>query len=221
MLVSCFVTGGCSERIELGAGAHAPAAPQQWPIEAPTLTLGDFRIVPVAGYEITAKVLSKRRYRWDALAPIAPWDFALGWGALSDEAWLKPTAVSQGDRFMFWHLYDSPLDINNVNRMSANVHLIPENKAVLEVLQSTPIGAIVVLSGQLVNVHFADNRVIPSSLTRLDTGAGACEILLVANARVLQPDGPIANAVNNSFGNSFDHSFDKPSESKDNRSTRL
>jgi hypothetical protein len=199
LLLGCVLLAGCSKSIELGVGAHAPSAPEQWTIEAPVLTLGDFRVAPVAGYAITAKVLSKRRYRWDALAPIAPWDFALGWGAMSDEAWLRPTSVTQGDRFMFWHLYDSPLNIANVNRMSANVHLIPKNDAILEVLQSTPIGAIISLSGQLVNVHFPDSRVIPSSLTRLDTGAGACEILLVAEATVLRPQPLVANVASNAL----------------------
>jgi hypothetical protein len=178
---------GCEQSVELGAGALAPLAPEQWELEAGTIAQGDFRIEPVAGYRITAKVLSKRRYRWDELAPLVPWDFALGWGAMSDEAWLAPTKVTQGDRFMFWHLYDSPLNIDLVNQSSANVHLIPANQQLLEQIESVPKGAVVTLEGQLVNVHFLDQRMIPSSLSRLDTGPGACEILLVKSLKIEHP----------------------------------
>jgi hypothetical protein len=184
---AAITISACSERVQLPDGILAPEAPKQWELESPPRSVGEFRLAPRAGYEITAKVLSKRRYRWDDLAAVAPWDFALGWGALSDEAVLRPLKVAQGDRFMFWHLYDSPLDINLVNRSSANVHLIPANKAILERIESIPKGAIVTLSGELVDVHFPDQTMIPSSLTRLDTGPGACEILVVQNIRLIQP----------------------------------
>lgn len=185
--LAVIAISACSERVELPDGILAPETPKQWELESPPRSVGEFRLAPRAGYEITAKVLSKRRYRWDDLAAIAPWDFALGWGALSDEAVLRPLKVAQGDRFMFWHLYDSPLDINLVNRSSANVHLIPANDGILQRIEDIPKGAIVTLSGELVDVHFPDQTMIPSSLTRLDTGPGACEILVVQNIRLIQP----------------------------------
>lgn len=184
------VITGCSDKVELGDGVLAPEVPRQWALgtpEARTIRIGEFRLVPKAGYDITAKVLSKRHYRWDDLAAIAPWDFALGWGPLSDEALLRPMKVVQGDRFMFWHLYEARIDINLVNLSSANVHLIPENSEILRRISAIPEGAIVHLSGELVDVHFADNSVIPSSLTRRDTGPGACEILLVQEIALIEP----------------------------------
>jgi hypothetical protein len=187
----CLLAAGCGESVMLGEGAFAAEAPRQWEISAAPFSRGDFLLEPKAGYQITAKVLSKRRYRWDELAPLAPWDFALGWGTLSDERWLRPTKVTQGGRFMFWHLYESPLNIDMVNQSSANVHLIPANSDILASIAKTPKGAIVTLQGQLVNVHFSDQRVIPTSLTRLDTGPGACEILLVESVTIEHPQsGP-------------------------------
>ncbi|WOJ92781.1 hypothetical protein R0135_13430 [Congregibacter variabilis] len=185
--LAVITLSACTERVQLPDGVFAPDAPKQWKLEGPPRRVGEFRLSPQAGYEITAKVLSKRHYRWDDLAALAPWDFALGWGVLSDEAVLRPLKVAQGDRFMFWHLYDAPIDINLVNRSSSNVHLIPANEVILERIANTPNGAIVALSGELVDVHFPDNKVIPSSLSRLDTGPGACEILVVQDIRLLHP----------------------------------
>ncbi|WOJ97101.1 hypothetical protein R0137_00670 [Congregibacter brevis] len=184
--ISTIMTA-CGERLILGDGVLAPAAPKQWDTGSPATTVGDFRLFPRASYNITAKLLSKRKYRWDDLAEVAQWDFALGWGALSDEATLRPIKVAQGDRFMFWHLYDSPLDINVVNQSSSNVHLIPANDAILRQISEIPLGAVIQLKGELVDVQFPDQRVIPTSLTRTDTGPGACEILLVSAANVLHP----------------------------------
>lgn len=185
----------CSDTVQLGDGVLAAEPPKQWELETDLITMGEFKLAPRAGYEITAKVLGKRRYRWDDLAALAPWDFALGWGALSDEAVLRPLKVAQGDRFMFWHLYDSPIDINLVNRSSANVHLIPANDAILDKIESIPKGAIVTLSGELVDVHFSDQTMIPSSLTRLDTGPGACEILVVQDISLVQPASTAIDAM--------------------------
>lgn len=185
--ISTIMTA-CGERLILGDGVLAPAVPKQWNTESPAISVGDIRLFPRASYDITAKVLSKRKYHWDDLAEVARWDFALGWGALSDEALLRPMKVVQGDRFMFWHLYEARIDINLVNRSSANVHLIPANDAILQQLSEIPRGAVIQLKGELVDVQFPDQSVIPTSLTRTDTGPGACEILLVSAVSVLRPN---------------------------------
>ncbi|EAQ98172.1 hypothetical protein [Congregibacter litoralis] len=187
-LLLVTTVSACSDRVILEDGVQAPEPPRQWAIDAAPFPLRDFLIAPRAGYDITAKVLSKRRYRWDDLAAVAPWDFALGWGPLSDEAVLRPIKVGQGDRFMFWHLYDARIDINTVNISSANVHIIPANDGILHEISKIPEGAIVRFEGELVDLHFADKRVIPSSLTRGDTGPGACEILRVQSVTVERPD---------------------------------
>lgn len=158
---------------------QAPRAPQQTAVEARVLEVRGARLTERADFHIRGKILSKRRYRWDKLAAVAPWDFALGWGAASDEALLGSARVIQGDRFMFWHLYDSALTAQIVERSSANIHLIPENPRLLAALAQIPEGAIVELSGRLVDVTLAGGARIRTSLSRRDVGAGACEILHV------------------------------------------
>jgi hypothetical protein len=152
-----------------------------------------YRLEPAASYVIDAKVLSKRRYRRDALARIAPWDFALGWGPLSDEPSAALVSVTQGDRLMFWHLLDRRVPQRIVERSTANVHLIPANDAVLQQLDSIVTGAVVRLSGTLVNLYdLASRQRTATSLNREDTGLGACEILYVKAVELLAPRSPLS-----------------------------
>lgn len=186
-LVAIALVSGCAERVTLGPGEFAPAEPAQRAIDhADSFAVGDFSLKPRAEFQITAKLLSKRRYYWDRLTPLVPWDYALGWGKVSDEAWLGGSSITQGARFMYWHLSDSPLTLKIAEPASANVHLIPASETVRVALDKAPQGAIVSLRGQLVDVLMPDGKRIPSSLSRHDTGPGACEILFVHSASVEQ-----------------------------------
>ncbi|MEE4277932.1 MAG: hypothetical protein V2I82_05630 [Halieaceae bacterium] len=174
-LVSC----SREAQVSLGPGIRAPLAPLQEALDGVALERDGFQLSPRARFETTAKLLSKRRYRWDDLAAVAPWDFAIAWGPLSDEGLLAGTKVLQGNRLMFWHLYGLRLPRSLVERSSANVHLIAGTASVGERLAAVPVGAIVTLRGRLVDLRLPDQRVVPTSLSRYDSGVGACEILLV------------------------------------------
>ena len=179
--------GGCAERVELGPGVFAPAAPRQATISAAPFDVNGFRLQPQADFAITAKLLGKRRYRWDRLAALAPWDFAMGWGPMSDEALLALVDITQGDRFLFRHLRDTRLrpHLRRLERHSANLHLVPADASVAAQVAAVPEGAIATLVGQLVHArHLRSGRRWLTSLTRGDRGAGACEILYVTGVSV-------------------------------------
>lgn len=184
VLILALSLAACAERVELSPGRHAPDAPVQITSDAPPITHGAFTLHPRANFSASAKLLSKRRYRWDRLTPLVPWDFALGWGVLSDETWTRHTRVTQGSRFMYWHLYDSPLDIRLVEQSSANVHLIPASDELAAALAAAPLGAIVHLTGDLVDITLPNGDRVPSSMTRTDTGPGACEILFLRGIQI-------------------------------------
>lgn len=188
-LCSATVLAGCSRErdVLLGPGIKAPDAPSQVAVAEHVREIDGHRLRTRAGFSITAKLLAKRRYRWDEMAAVVPWDFALAWGAMSDEALLAGTRLAQGDRRMFWHLYDVPLPLPLIERASANVHLIPANAAIGEQLESAPTGAVLTLRGELVDLFFPDGRVIPTSVSRYDRGDGACEILFVEEI-VMDPE---------------------------------
>ena len=62
---------------------------------------------------------------------------------------------------------------------AANMHMIPADAGVGRDLARIRPGAIVRMHGQLVEAKRSDGFQWRSSLTRTDTGAGACELFLV------------------------------------------
>jgi len=162
-------------------GVLAPAEPRQSEVQdAAPLQLGRWRLTARADYDITARILGREDYYFDTLADLIPEDLALGWGPMSDNAVLAHFDISQDVRFYFWQSR-GPLVISreSVTSHSANTHLIPANDAVRAALKRLRIGEVVHLNGQLVDGKRNDGAWIKTSLTRLDSGPGSCEVLLV------------------------------------------
>jgi hypothetical protein len=169
-------------------GAIAPNEPLQTEANgAPTIVLGRWTLTPRAAYDITARVLSREDYRFDPISELAPLDLALGWGPMSDNRVLKALKISQGARFYSWRpvTEELPIDLHEVTRFSANTHLIPANASVAAELARLRLGGQVVqLTGLLVDGARDDGMTIRTSLTRTDSGAGACEFMLVQQVQV-------------------------------------
>lgn len=147
----------------------------------PVIQRGGYEIQPVARYEILAKVLSVERYRFGREADLSPVDFALGWGPMSDNAITKKLNISQNNRFYSYHWSGAPpIDPALIIRNSANVHLVPADDDIKARLFKVSKGEIVMLKGYLINVLHSDGWRWHSSLTREDSGAGACELMWVA-----------------------------------------
>jgi hypothetical protein len=167
-------------------GAIAPDDPLQVPTrEATPIRHGRWLLTPRADYDITARILSREDYRFDALADLAPEDLALGWGPMSDNRVLAQFEISQGVRFYEWRPRGAlPIPREAVISHSANTHLIPANERVRAQLARLRVGEVVHLSGPLVDAVRDDGGRINTSLTRLDSGPGACEVLLVENVEL-------------------------------------
>jgi hypothetical protein len=145
---------------------------------------GEFMLRPRAEFSATVRILRRENYSFGALAKLVPTDFAVGWGPMSDSAVLADIEISQGNRFYFWRTENWPIARDEIEEHSANWHLIPENEAVGQVLGGLRVGSVVELRGQLVDIEGSEAG-MRTSLSRGDTGAGACEILLAESARVL------------------------------------
>ncbi|KYG66288.1 hypothetical protein AZI86_04320 [Bdellovibrio bacteriovorus] len=139
----------------------------------------DSVVEPLATYRIRARVLSKQRYRFDHGAKVSPIDLALGWGPMSDTAILDQLSVSQDHRFYFLRWQEPPINEKDMMLNSANVHIIPANDYIKDQVLSLRIGQIVELRGSLVVVSGKDGGEWKSSLSREDSGAGACELMYV------------------------------------------
>jgi hypothetical protein len=154
--------------------------------QAQPWTHKDYLIKPLAQYQLQARVLGRETYRFDATADLSPLDLALGWGPLSDSAVLEQIEFSQSSRWLSWRFEMPPVPPAEIARNVANVHVIPANPRIERLLDKVRPGQIAELSGYLVEVR-RDGVGSPwaSSLSRDDTGKGACEIMWVEHLRLL------------------------------------
>ncbi len=148
------------------------------------IMLGRWTLTERASYRVKARVLGIETYRFDALADLVPEDLALGWGPMSDNRVLRDIDITQSNRFYYWHSASLPVPRDVIIAHSANTHVIPNSRAIATLLGRIRPGQVVTLSGTLVDGRRNDGLWIKTSLTRTDSGAGACEVLLVSDVSV-------------------------------------
>lgn len=191
ILVIFFLAAGIQimltpRSVSLGPGVMVFEEPVQQMIEDPVpFEVDDYTFTPKADFSVTAKVLHRKRYYLDEGAKLSPIDLALGWGNMSDEAVLGELNISQGDRFFLWNCQTLPIPVDEIIRSAANMHMIPANPEVKKAILSARKGEIVEFSGQLVYIMRDDGWHWKSSLTRNDSGGGACEVVWVEEFSVL------------------------------------
>lgn len=185
LLFICLIGFGAFQHFQKrdvihGAGEVAPNAPQQKNLDiAEAQNINGYSVTPLAKFNIKARVLASKNYHFGREAQLSPIDYALGWGQMSDEAVLSKINISQGNRFYFWHVDEFPIPREAIETQSANMHMIPADGLVEKRLKSVRVGQVVQINGYLVEAKANDGWRWKSSLTRNDTGNGACEVLLV------------------------------------------
>lgn len=178
-------------RDRLGPRMSARGRPVQenLPRSIPGWRRGAWTLTPRAAYGIEARVLALRSYRRDELAPVSPLDLALGWGRMRDEAVYGQLGVRISRRYYSYRWRGSPpIPLEEIAHSSANTHLVPASPEVARALDGVRRGDWVRLYGFLIDIEHPSGWVSRTSLVRTDTGAGACEILWVVAAEVV--DGP-------------------------------
>lgn len=142
--------------------------------------LGDARAHPLAGFSVAARVLSREDYRHGREADYSPMDLALGWGRMRDDAVLQRLSLSQSLRYYRYGWRDDPpIPPDEIVRSSANMHLIPADATVAAALDGVAAGDRVRIDGWLVRIDASDGWRWTSSLSREDSGGGACELVYV------------------------------------------
>jgi hypothetical protein len=178
------------------AGVTAPTTPAQEGI--PPRALGEFngyRLEAQASYAIHARVLRTKRYRSRG-DDLVPYDVALGWGPMSDQAVLDRLRISQSNRFFFYRWWDqAPLSPGEMVRHAANVHVIAANKTVAKAVAKLRSGQLVAMRGYLVNVSKPGGFSWNTSLRRDDEGNGACEVFYVEELLVSDKPLPVNYAT--------------------------
>ena len=161
-------------------GQIAASEPLQEAVDdAPVMAYGDYRLRQLADFDIRARVLGRSRYRWDEVADLSPVDLVLGWGPMSDSDVLAEISITQSGRFYYWHVDRFPIPRADIERHSANMHMIPATDAIADQLDSVRPDELIHIRGRLVEATRGDGLIWRSSLTRNDVGAGACELVWV------------------------------------------
>ncbi len=171
-------------------GVLIPSDPEQSPeTGARPIEYHNFQLKPLAHFTVEARVLHRKVYRYDRQASLVPVDLALGWGPMSDQSVLDRLSISQSMR-CYWYEYQLPPPIapDQIVSHSTNLHVIPANDEVARHCRVLRTGALVHLSGELVEARGAELGTWRSSLSRTDTGNGACELMWVTEVTELQAD---------------------------------
>jgi hypothetical protein len=103
---------------------------------------------------------------------------------MSDSAVSHDIDVGQSGRFYHWQVKSFPIPRQELESHSANMHMVPANAQVAHALKRVRAGDVVTLDGLLVEADKPGGWRWRSSMTRTDTGAGACELVYVKDLRI-------------------------------------
>lgn len=171
--------------VSTGPGVVAAAEPRQGDTSSGVFAFKGYTLQPLQDFTIEARVLASETYRSDREAELSPVDLALGWGPMSDSAVLDKVKISQTGRFYYWRVDEFPIPRQEIEQSSANMHMIPADGSIERLLKAVRPGQTVRIDGWLVEARGSDGWRWRSSLTRNDTGAGACEVIFVRDLQVL------------------------------------
>ncbi|PVZ72081.1 hypothetical protein [Pelagibaculum spongiae] len=170
---------------------HAPGvlvaeSPYQQSTSVQPFQFKSYQIAPLAEFSLSARVLSRENYSLDAGADLAPIDLALGWGAMSDNQVIDQLSISQSGRFYFWSWQNQPpISNRQIIQSSSNMHMVPVDDYIANQLKDVRKGDIIQLRGLLIEANKSNGWKWRSSLSRDDTGNGACELFFVKEVSVL------------------------------------
>jgi hypothetical protein len=167
--------------IEHPPGILVPEAPRQSAADGVNpFEFAGYNLQPRAVFEIRARVLSREDYRWSQGADLSPMDLALGWRQMSDQSVLDRIDISQGARWYYTRYeHPSPLPDREIIHQSANIHMVPGDALVQQRLRSIRRGHIIHARGYLVDAKHPSGFSWHTSLSREDSGDGACELFYV------------------------------------------
>jgi hypothetical protein len=191
-LLAVGVLGYCALTRPRASGSGDPVDWSREPVQGATdrpafevdTRKGALTLEPRAAFDISARVAADERYRADDGAFLVPVDLVMTWGKLPEEPYKSKVSYGQMARYYFWRAPAADLDLHYVASHSANMHMIPADDNVRRALLAVGGGDLVRVQGLLVNAKRADGFYWNSSLTREDTGPGACELVWVEEIQI-------------------------------------
>lgn len=148
-------------------------------VEQKSWTHKKHKLTALATFKVRGRVLQLKDYSASELGgAVSPRDLALGWGPMSNSHLLKHLKIWMSDRYYNYECSDGTVEDTALMAVnSANMHILPANDGVESTLKSVKIHDIVLIEGLLVRMETPEGPTMTSSLTRDDTGPGACEII--------------------------------------------
>jgi hypothetical protein len=151
----------------------------------PVFQVNGHTLTGLAEFSVGARVILAEHYSSDRESQLSPVDLALAWGPMNDARVLNAISFSQSGRFYRWHYQgEPPIPHREIELNSANMHMIPSSDDIARRLKAVKSGDMVQIRGYLVQATAKDGWTWRSSLTREDTGAGACELIFVQDLEV-------------------------------------
>lgn len=166
-------------------GVLIEAAPVQRDTASQRFEHAGYSIETLASFDIEARVLGREEYWLDRESDLAKYDLALGWQRMSDTRVLDDIDISQSGRWYRWRTERFPIPRREIERSSANMHMIPANDWIEKQIGQLGPGDLIRIRGYLVKAESEDGWHWQSSLTRDDTGQGACELVYVESFELL------------------------------------
>ncbi|MDX1555035.1 MAG: hypothetical protein R3212_03320 [Xanthomonadales bacterium] len=145
-----------------------------------TFLYDEFTMTLRARFDIQARVLGRETYFLGTEADLSPIDLALGWERMSDQSIVDRISVRQAGRWYYTrYALPPPIPETEIIRSSANMHMVPADPGIEKELKRLRPGDVVRIQGFLVDIDHESGWAWRTSMTREDTGQGACEIVYV------------------------------------------
>lgn len=169
-----------SRSVEHDPGVLVTDAPIQSNIGSATpFAHKGYQVTPLADFSLDARILGSEHYSLGRESDLSPVDLALGWGPMSDSAVISQLSISQSGRFYHWSASRLPIPRQAITSHSANMHMVPADTRVEKTLKDLRVGEVVRIEGYLIRADAPDGWRWISSLSRDDSGNGACELVWV------------------------------------------
>lgn len=153
--------------------------PNSQPAANGVQVIDGYQIHDLETYAGEFRILGRQAYSSGREAEFSPVDFAVGWGDMAKPEVYSQIDIQQSNRWYYWQVDEFPIPKREIETHSANMHIIPANASVAAALKDIKPGDLVYLQGALVEIRAQDGWRWRSSLSREDTGSGACEVMRV------------------------------------------
>jgi len=172
--------------IKHGVGVTAPEGPKvERGFQLSEHQIKHYTLEPKFRLKTTSRVLANKRYWFDEKSELAPVDFVLGWGDLSDERILDQVKTPIRSRDFKVDVIRPPLTFSEIRSKLLYMHAIPSNEEIADQLKRVKPGQIVSIQGYIVDVYDRSDVLWTSSRQGTSAKLDNSQFVLVESLELL------------------------------------